>query len=79
MKVDVKLDFDVEFEKALDVAKSIASNFGDAMLLSWRDLKTGKKYPNVDCCGEDSWEIYAINRGGNLKINVNEYSFIFRV
>ncbi|RLI79686.1 hypothetical protein DRP05_03285 [Archaeoglobales archaeon] len=79
MEVDVKVDADVGFEKALDIAKSIASNFGDAIMLSWCDYKTGKKIPDVDCCGENSWEIYAKNRGGNLKININDYSFMFKV
>ena len=79
MRVDVKFDFEIKFEKALEVAKSIASNFGDAMMLSWCDFKSGKKVPDVDCCGENSWEIYALNRGGNFKVNINDYSFMFKV
>lgn len=79
MQIDVKTNFKIDFRRALEIAKSIASNFGESMLLSWCDFKTGKKIPDVDCCGENSWEIYAIQRGGNLRVNVNDCSFIFRV
>ncbi|AEA46654.1 AF1514 family protein [Archaeoglobus veneficus] len=81
MEVEVKIkDYEIDFEKATSLANSIASNFGEAMLLSWCDYKRGVRNPDVECCGENSWEIYAKNRGGNLKIKINEdYAFMFRI
>jgi hypothetical protein len=79
MEIEVKVNSKVSLEKAHDIAKSVASNFGEAMPLSYYDRERNVKVPDVDCCGENSWEIYAKTRGGNLKIKVNEYEFMFRL
>lgn len=42
------------------------------------DLKTGYRAPAVYCCGEKPWEVYAVSRGANLKVKVNDYEFFFR-
>ena len=79
MEIVVKISKNIEIGKAQEIARSIAEHLGDPMLLSFCDRRSGVKMPDVNCCGENSWEIYAKRRGGNLKVKVNEYEFIFRV
>lgn len=69
----------VDFENAEKMAKEIAEKKGLAILLAYHNSATGAKFPNVDCCGERSWEVYAKSRGGNLKVVVGNFEFIFRV
>jgi|Deesub1362A_J573_1020465.scaffolds.fasta_scaffold00590_24 hypothetical protein len=78
-ELKIKIRRELKLEDAEKYAKAIASKYGDAMLLSFCDRKSGFKVPDVDCCGEDSWEIYGKTRGGNLKIKINEFEFVFRV
>lgn len=79
MEIEVSIkDHEFGFDKAREVAKSLASNFGDAMMLSWCDHEKGDWYPVAECCGDKSWEIYATKRGSNLKITINkDYEFMF--
>ena len=77
IRIDLKKD--LSLDEAEEIAKEIASKEGNAMLLSFFDPKTDCKYPDVDCCGERSWEVYALSRGGNLRVVINRYEFIFRV
>ncbi len=79
MEVEVKIPEDIGFERAKRVAQAIADSFGSSMLLSFCDRKRKVKMPDVDCCGEDSWEIYARKRGGDFKVKVNHYEFMFLV
>ncbi|MEM1579314.1 MAG: AF1514 family protein [Archaeoglobaceae archaeon] len=76
---EIVVDAKMDFQMAEKVAKSIAEKKGNAILLAYHDNATGEKFPNVECCGERSWEIYAINRGGNLRVRVGNFEFIFRV
>lgn len=54
----------------------------DPMLLSWFDRDKGAYSPYGECCAEGmpSWVSYALSRGGNFAIDVNDgdYYFIFR-
>ncbi len=68
-----------DFESAEKIAKSIAEKKGNSILLAYYDNETKEKFPNVDCCGERSWEVYAKSRGGNLRVVVGSFEFIFRV
>jgi len=79
IEVNVK-NYDVKFEDAMELAKSLASNFGDAMMLSWCNYKEKKWYPVAECCGDKSWEVYACRRDGNLKVSFGEdFVFMFTV
>lgn len=83
MKVDVKIEdyeFELDFDRARELAKLFAYNFGDAMMLSWCNHVSKEWYPVAECCGEKSWETYANNRGSNLRITINSnYEFMFYV
>ncbi|MFN3384171.1 MAG: AF1514 family protein [Archaeoglobaceae archaeon] len=68
-----------DFKTAEKIAKSIAEKKGSSILLAYYDNKTNAKFPNVDCCGERSWEVYAKSRGGNLRVVVGDFEFIFKV
>ena len=78
-EVKVNLKENVTLEEAEKYARNIASKYGENILLSLCDLRTGYRAPEVYCCGERPWEVYARNRGANLKISVNNYEFYFRV
>ena len=46
--------------------------------VAWFDGKTGKGYPSVqECTSKPGWLAYAENRGGEIKVNVNHYDFVF--
>ncbi len=81
MEIEVNIkdnDSEFGFGRARELAKYLASNFGDAMMLSWCDHEKGDWYPVAECCGDKSWEIYANKRGSNLRITVNkDYEFMF--
>jgi len=81
MEMEIRIkDYDIDFEKAKEIAKTLASNFGEAMMLSWCNYRKNEWYPVAECCGCDSWRIYAENRGANLKIKINDdYIFMFGV
>ncbi len=78
-EINVRLKEDPEFEKALRYAKALASKLGDPTLLSFYDAKTGRRSPNIEGCGDRPWESYAINRGANLKVKINQFEFFFIV
>jgi len=78
-EVKIKLEREVDVAEAEKYAKAIASKYGDNILLSMCNLKTGYRAPEVYCCGEKPWEVYAANRGANLRVRVNEYEFFFRL
>ncbi|AAB89739.1 predicted coding region AF_1514 [Archaeoglobus fulgidus DSM 4304] len=78
-EIKVNLQKEVSLEEAERYAKNIASKYGDGILLSVHDSKTGYRAPEVYCCGEKPWEVYACNRGANLKISVNQFEFYFRI
>ncbi len=72
----------LSFEEAQNLATKEAQNhLKDPILLSWLNRKTGRHFPNVECCGDEcktSWEIYAESRGGNVRVEVGQdYIFIF--
>ena len=79
--VHLTIKEELDFLKAERVAKDQArSYYGDAMLLSWFDKKTGRYSPHdVDCCseGRPSWVEYAKSRGGNLTIDINDEEYVF--
>jgi|Deesub1362A_J573_1020465.scaffolds.fasta_scaffold01239_11 hypothetical protein len=81
MEMEIRTkDYDIDFDRAMKLAKSLAANFGDSMMLSWCNYRKNEWYPVAECCGSDSWQIYAENRGANLKIKVNEeFVFMFNV
>ncbi|AGK61288.1 hypothetical protein Asulf_01294 [Archaeoglobus sulfaticallidus PM70-1] len=72
--VKVSVDRDVDFNLARKMADVIAD---DGMLVSWFDGKKGTHFPDVKCCGEDSWLVYGKSRGGSLLIEINEYKFLY--
>lgn len=76
---EVVVEGRVNFLSAERIAREIASRMGEAVLLAYYDGETGKKFPDVDCCGERSWEVYAKSRGGNLKVIVGKFEFVFKV
>lgn len=76
---EIFVDSELDFANAERVAKEIAEGRGNAILLAYYDNSSGARFPNVDCCGERSWEIYAKSRGGNLKVIVGSFEFVFRV
>lgn len=76
---EVVLGEALDFSSAEKLAKNVAERRGSAILLAYYDKETGMKFPNVDCCGEKSWEVYAKSRGGNLRVVVGRFEFIFRV
>lgn len=78
-EVKINLKKDVSLEEAEKYAKAIASKRGEYILLSMCDLRTGYRAPEVYCCGEKPWEVYACSRGANLKVKVNSFEFFFRV
>jgi hypothetical protein len=75
---DKSLDFQTAKQMAKDKAFEICDN---PMILSWKNGKTGKSYPDYKC-GETEkpfWIAYAEGRGANLTINFNEGEYIFKV
>lgn len=70
------VDFKRAKTDAFEKAKEIAS---DPMLLAWYDKKTGRYFPDVECCGEEkpSWMIYAESRGGDIVIDINNGEYVF--
>ncbi|TDA26532.1 MAG: hypothetical protein DSO01_00495 [Archaeoglobi archaeon] len=73
------IEKEVEFEEAERIARKMANEKGSAIFLAYHDPKTGLKYPNVDCCGERTWELYAKTRGGNFRVKIGVIEFIFRI
>uniref|UniRef100_A0A7C2S5Y7 DUF5619 domain-containing protein n=1 Tax=Archaeoglobus fulgidus TaxID=2234 RepID=A0A7C2S5Y7_ARCFL len=78
-EITINLKKNISLEEAEKYARNIASKKGEYILLSMCDLKTGYRAPPVYCCGEKPWEVYAANRGANLKIRINDYEFFFRL
>lgn len=82
-KIEVAANGVHNFELARKTATQRALAFLDEpMLLSWFDATTGRRFPDVDCCGDEcnpAWKIYGQNRGGELWVEVDgTYGFIFR-
>jgi len=83
-RVNIKAEEVGDFAAAKRLAHVVAlERLGpEAILWSWNDTKKDKHSPPVECCGSDcepAWEVYAVSRGGNLKVTVNggDYEFIF--
>jgi len=84
IKVDLDKASSGDFPAARREAEKAAREKlgGRPVLWSWYDSQTGRKSPPVDCCGDDcnpAWEVYALARGGNLKVEVDNgrYRFYF--
>ena len=85
--VNIKIENVRDFQDAQKAAWAVAKETlgPDAILWSWFDPNTGRHSPPVDCCGDNckmpAWEMYAVARGGNLKIQVENggYEFYFGV
>ena len=81
IRLDAKTD--VTFDEAQSLAREEAArHFSEPMELAWLNRETGRHCPDVDCCQaerKESWEIYAENRGGSLRVEIGErFIFIFR-
>ena len=78
LKID---DPQIDFEKAKTIAKSKAQTYHeDTMLLSWFDKEKESYSPfSVECCsdGKPSWVSYALSRGGELSIDINDGKYVF--
>jgi hypothetical protein len=68
----------------LAAAKALAEELAGegCFLLSWKNALTGESYPKVEACGCDTlegWELYAVTRGADLRVHVDEgdYEFMF--
>jgi len=76
-----------DFRDAQEAAWAVARDkLGPrAVLWSWHDPNTGRHSPPVECCGDNcdkpAWEAYALTRGGNLKIQIENggYEFFFGI
>lgn len=73
----------ISFDEAQTMAQREAGKIlSEPMKLAWLNRETGYHSPDVDCCqadGKESWEIYAENRGGSLRVEVgSQFTFIFR-
>jgi len=74
----------LDFATAKNNVKEMVKNtYGDAMILSWKDGRTGQFYPTF-ACGDgkidvDPWVYYARARGANLTVNVNDGAYIFMI
>ncbi len=71
---------DLTFEAAKDAAKQKAKEHcKDPMLLSWKDGRTGRSYPDFECGAgrKPAWIVFAESRGGDLTIDVNDGEFVF--
>ena len=73
---DEALDFTRAKEAADQRARELCP---EPMLLAWFDRARGRYSPDVACCGEKlpSWLLYALNRGGDLIIDINAEAFVF--
>jgi hypothetical protein len=71
----------LRFDTAQRISLSIAQeDNSEPMTLSWYDKKKERFSPNIEECtpeGLPAWEAYAKNRGGRLKINLNQGEYIF--
>jgi uncharacterized protein DUF5619 len=75
-------DPELDFLTAKQMAKETAFEKCDyPMILSWKNGKSGKSYPNYECGVNDRpfWIRYAEGRGANLTINFNDGQYIFMV
>lgn len=73
-------DPNLDYVQAHALAKEKAREFGDdPMLLAWRQGRTGKTFPDVECGrdGKPGWILYAESRGADLAIDINDGDFIF--
>jgi hypothetical protein len=79
--IGLKIDNpNLDFAEAKDLAKQKAKEIcADPMLLSWYQGKTGESYPNLECGPGDTpaWIVYAVSRGGDLTIDINQGQYIF--
>ncbi|WP_321416043.1 AF1514 family protein [uncultured Desulfobacter sp.] len=72
----------LNFKQAKALAKEIAQqNDKNAMILSWKNGKTGEFYPTRECGTQKkpAWIYYAQVRGANLTININNGEYIFMI
>lgn len=74
-------DPELNLQNAKDAAKEKAREIcKDPMLLSWKNGRTGRYYPDFECGGggeKPAWLVFAEARGGDLTINVNDGEFVF--
>jgi hypothetical protein len=79
--VDLRLeDAALDFARAKQAADRKARDFSDEpTLLAWHDRAAGRSSPNIVCCREDlpTWLVYALSRGGDLIIDINDEAFVF--
>jgi hypothetical protein len=74
------MDEALDFPRAKQAADQRAGELcAEPMLLAWFDKAAGRYSPQTVCCREDlpSWLAYALNRGGDLIIDINAEAFIF--
>jgi hypothetical protein len=70
----------LDFPRAREAADRRAQEFcPEPMLLAWFERASGRFSPNITCCREDlpSWLAYALSRGGDLVIDINDEAYIF--
>jgi hypothetical protein len=79
--VDFRLEYDsLDFPRAKQAADHRARELSaDPLLLAWYDRAAGRVSPNIVCCREDlpTWLVYALSRGGDLIIDINDEAFVF--
>ena len=72
-------------ESDFNTAKQLAEReagirLEDPMLLAWFDRDADRFSPQVTCCGNDdepAWVIYARNRGGRLRVDIDDGRYVF--
>jgi hypothetical protein len=79
--VDLRLEDEaLDFSRAKEAADQRARELcAEPLLLAWFDRAAGKHSPNIVCCREDlpTWLVYALTRGGDLIIDINDEAFVF--
>jgi hypothetical protein len=70
---------ELNFSSAKTLAENYASScLSEPMLIAWFDGKKGEEHPHVpECQHKPGWLAYAEGHGGRIRVDVNEYSFIF--
>jgi hypothetical protein len=70
---------EIDSDSARGMAELLASRLaGEVTLVAWFDGRTGKGHPDVpECLSKPGWLAYAENHGGEIKVNVNHYDFVF--
>ncbi len=70
----------LDFVSAKNAAKAEAlKRSSSPILLSWKNGRTGKSYPDLECgkSGKPPWVHYALARGANLTVDINQGEFVF--